>query len=98
MPVQTRAVGAQPTAHKVRCLFIVARDQPDLWHRLTRDFGGDAEVRVLLDRRREARRQRVQGYESERRRADRRRQPSIDNNLSYRSFVMVHEQQRVLSG
>ena len=82
----------------VRCLFIVARGQPDLWHRLRRDFGEDEGIQVILDRRRDDRRQSVQAREPERRRAGRRRQPSIDNDLRYRSFVILHEQQGVLSG
>ena len=74
----------------VRLLFIVARDQPDLWHHLRQDFARDEEVEVLLDRRRGERRQRVQAYEPERRRADRRRQSSVDKELRYRSFVIIH--------
>ena len=97
MPRESRSLEAQPTRNKVRCLFIVARDQPDLWHHLKRDFA-EEEVQVILDRRRGDRRQRVEAQEPERRRADRRRQPSVDNNLRYRSFVIVHEQQGVLSG
>ena len=72
----------------VRCLFIVARDQPGLWDHLRRDFAEDEEVQVILDRRRDP----------ERRRAGRRRPPSIDTDLRYRSFVILHEQQGALSG
>ncbi len=97
MPVQRSSLEAHPAPDRIRCLFIVARDQSDLWHSLRRDFGVDAGVRVLLNRRRGERRQRIQAHAFERRRADRRRQPSIDNNLRYRSFVIVHEQQGVLS-
>lgn len=97
MPRESGSLEAQPTRNKVRCLFIVARGQPDLWHHLKQDFA-EEEVQVILDRRRGDRRQRVEAQEPERRRADRRRQPSIDNNLSYRSFVIVHEQQELLSG
>lgn len=97
MPVQRGSLKAQ-AAGKVRCLFIVARNQPDLWHHLSRDFAEDDDVQVLLDRRRGERRQRLQQHESERRRADRRRRASIDNDLRYRSFVILHEQQGVLSG
>ena len=97
MPIQSGSLKAQAVG-KVRCLFIVARGQPDLWHHLTRDFAGDEEVQVLLDRRRGERRQHLQPNEPERRRSDRRRQPSIDNDLRYRSFVILHQQQGVLSG
>lgn len=97
MPVQRGSLKAQ-AAGKVRCLFIVARSQPDLWHNLSRDFAGDEDVQVHLDRRRRERRQRLQPHEWERRGADRRRQASIDKDLRYRSFVIFHEQQGVLSG
>ena len=97
MPVQRSSLKAQAPG-KARCLFIVARNQPDLWHHLSRDFAGDEGVQVFLDRRRGEQRQRLQLHEWERRRADRRRQASIDNDLRYRSFVIVHEQQGVLSG
>lgn len=97
MPIQSGSLNAQAVG-KVRCLFIVARNQPDLWHNLSRDFSGDEEVQVLLDRRRGERRRGLQPNEPERRRADRRRQPSVDNDLRYRSFVILHQQQGVLSG
>ena len=97
MPVQTRVLEAQPTANKVRCLFIVARDQADLWHYLKRDFAGEEEIQVILDRRRGERRQRLLSNQPERRRGNRRRS-SIDTDLRYRSFVILHEQQGVLSG
>lgn len=84
------------TEDSVRCLFIVARDQPDLWHHLRRDFAEDEEVRVILDRRRGERRKWVQTHEPERRRADRRR-ASIDRDLRYRSFIIIHEEQGVLA-
>lgn len=34
-------------------LFIVARDQPDLYEALRREFSKDTEIQVVLDRRRE---------------------------------------------
>ena len=80
----------------VRCLFIVARAQPDLWRHLQEDFAGDEEVQVLLDRRRGERRQRVQTQDAERRRRDG-RQPSIDRDLRYRSFVILHQEQGAVS-
>lgn len=78
-----------------RLLFVVARDQPNLWDHLRGDFANDEEVEVILDRRLEERRRRVQTLEQERRRTDR-RQPHIENDLRYRSFVIVHEQQGAL--
>ena len=77
----------------VRYLLIVSRKQPDLWYHLKRDFAGDEKVEVLLDRRRRERRQGVQAHEPERRAADRRRQPSIDNDLSFRGLAMMRKRQ-----
>ena len=81
----------------VRYLLIVARDQPDLWRYLKDDFTGDDKVEVILDRRRGERRQRVQLREPERRQGERRRQPSIDKALPFRSFVIVRQPQGDLS-
>ncbi len=97
MPVQSSSLEAQSIRDKVRCLFIVARDQPDLWHHLRRDFAEDEEVQVVLDRRRGERRRHMQLHEPDRRQGDRRR-ATIDTDLRYRSFVILHEQQGVLSG
>lgn len=96
MPVETNSPEAQPTADNVRCLFVVARDHFDLWHYLRRDFATDEGVQVILDRRRGDRRQRYETPEQERRRSDRRR-PSIDHDLRYRSFVIIHKQQGLRS-
>ncbi len=82
----------------VRCLFIVARDQAGLWDHLRRDFAEDEEVQIILDRRRDERRRGVRAYDPERRRANRRRPRSIGNDLRYRSFVVLNEQQGALSG
>ena len=80
----------------VRYLLIVARNQPDLWRYLKDNFAGDDKVEVILDRRREERRQRIQPHESERRQAERRRQPSLDKDLTYRSLVIVRQRHGVL--
>ena len=80
----------------VQYLLIVARNQSDLWRYLKDNFAGDEKVEVILDRRRGEQRQRVQLHEPERRRAERRRQPSLDKDLIYRSFVIVRHRQGVL--
>ncbi len=80
----------------VRYLLIVARNQPDLWQYLKNNFAGDEKVEVILDRRRGERRQRVQAHEPERRRAERRREPGLDKDLTYRSFVIVRHRQGAL--
>ena len=80
----------------VRYLLIVARNQPDLWHYLKNNFAGDEKVEVILDRRRGERRRRIQSHEPERRQDKRRRQPSLDKDLTFRSFVIVRRRQEVL--
>lgn len=75
-------------------MFIVARDQFDLWQRLRRDFAEEEEFQVVLDRRRGQRRRRVEGRGPERRLGER-RQPRIDRDLRYRSFVIIYTQERV---
>lgn len=81
----------------VRYLLIVAAKQPDLWRYLTHNFAGDPKVEVILDRRRGERRKRVEKHEPERRRA-RRRQPSPQSALAYRSVVIIHRQEEAVSG
>ncbi len=91
MPAESGLPEAQPTG-MVRALVVVARDQPDLWQALTRHFSASEDVHVLLDRRQWERRQRVHTYELDRRGADRRRPPSIENDVSYRQYVIARAQ------
>ncbi len=95
MPIQGWSPEAQPSG-MVRALVVVARDQTDLWHALTRRFSTSEDVRVLLDRRLWERRQRLQTHELDRRGADRRRPPSIENNVSYRHYVIARPQHGTL--
>ncbi len=75
-----------------RYLIIVARNQPEICADLARDFAGDEQVQVFLDRRQgERRRYHAQRDEPNRRRADRRRPPSTDDDLCYRSFVVIRQ-------
>lgn len=57
-----------------RYLFIVARGHPDVYADLQRQFRGNAEVEVLVDRRLSERREHQESYEPERRRGERRGQ------------------------
>ncbi len=95
MPVEGGLPEPQPTG-MVRALVVVARDQPDLWQALVRRFSANEDVRVLLDRRLWERRQRLQTHELDRRGADRRRPPSIENNVSYRHYVIARPQHGTL--
>jgi hypothetical protein len=70
-------------------LLIVAWDRPDLWDLWRRWFVGVEEVHVVLDRRRGPRQERAQPHEPDRREADRRRQPSIDDELRSTGFALT---------
>jgi hypothetical protein len=72
-----------------RYLFIVARQHPDLWTHLSREFSGEAGVEVVLDRRLEERRHAAQLPPAERRQQDRRARPSIHNELSSMNFALI---------
>jgi hypothetical protein len=58
-----------------RLLFVVAQDRADLYRYLTWHFSSEPGVQVILDRRRQERRQRMEGHDSDRRRGERRRRP-----------------------
>ncbi len=83
---------------KIYYLIIVARDQPDLWVAIQRQFAAYTRVQVLQDRRRSERRQRFQRYEPERRRVDRRRPLPIENDLAWRPYLIVDVQQDAIKG
>ena len=57
-----------------RYLFIVARDRADVYADLHRQFRGNPEVEVLVDRRRSDRREHQESHDPERRRGERRGQ------------------------
>jgi hypothetical protein len=62
-------------------LMIVARDRPDLFDRLRREFNNDRAVAVVLDRRfGERRREVVEAATAEQRQRDRRRR-DVDDGL-----------------
>lgn len=63
-----------------RLLFIVAQDRPDLYKYLTWHFSSEKDVQVILNQRRNERRQRVEGQHPEQRRADRRRQAAVNSD------------------
>jgi len=75
----------------VRYLIVTARNRSDLYAYLRRQFSPDEKVQVLLDRRREERRHRQALKEPERRRGDRRSQPSKDNWLHYYGLLIVRQ-------
>ncbi len=72
-----------------RCLIIVSRAETDLWQYMAQHYGEFRGVRVLLDRRQWRRRQAGQAHEPERRREDRRRPASMENDLRHQPFVVI---------
>ena len=73
----------------VRQLIIVAGNRAHLYEHLTRGFAGNETVRVLLNRRVVARRERSGPYEAERRQADRRLPSKIDALLRAIGWAIV---------
>ncbi len=71
-------------------LFLVAWNRPDLWDYLRRWFAEVQNVEVILDRRRGERRRLARPDGSERRRAPRRRQPGLDDELRSTGFAITH--------
>lgn len=71
---------------RTRYLFIVGRDQGDLYDALVREHAGEEHVEILWDRRQAERRQRVRGYKPEGRRVERR-------HLSFNGFAVVREEE-----
>jgi hypothetical protein len=73
----------------VRQLIIVADNRAHLYEHLRRGFAGNETVRVLLNRRGVARRERCGPYEAERRQADRRLPSKIDALLRAMGWAIV---------
>ena len=73
-------------------LFIVSRQQADLYSYLAREFGEEPDVRVILDRRQGERRRhadRRDAARDDRRQADRREKVSIGTQLSTLGYAFV---------
>jgi hypothetical protein len=64
-----------------RYLFIVARGHPDVYADLQRQFLGNPEVEVLVDRRLSERRDHQEPHQPERRRGERRGQRGGDSHV-----------------
>jgi hypothetical protein len=78
----------------VRGLLIVARDQADLYDCLQHAYGDSEEVTVLFDRRQAERRRTVRPMPGERRRIDRRKPPSLAEDLRFQQYVLVRPHDR----
>ena len=95
MPDTSSVLNVQPKGNFIRGLIIVARDQPELWRALTREFGQSQEIRVLLDRRLGERRKEDQVYAPDRRGMDRRSLPRIEDDVRARQYVLTRPHYRV---
>ena len=95
MPETRSTLNVQPKRNIVRGLIIVARDQPDLWRTLMREFGQSQEIRVLLDRRQGERRKEDQSYVPDRRGVERRSLPRIEDDVRSRQYVLVRPHYRM---
>ena len=72
-----------------RNVFIVSRQHRDLYTYLRERFASDPAVEVILDRRFGQRRQRKTEVGAERRRADRRQRPEVEQELQTRSHAII---------
>jgi tetratricopeptide (TPR) repeat protein len=72
-------------------LFVVAEGNADLQGFLERDFAASANVDVLPDRRRTARRRRTQPFQPERRRGDRRQNRAAEDDLRTAGVAIVRK-------
>ena len=82
----------EPAAYELAAplrLFVVARRDPELFGYLRARFADEPGITVVLDRRVEARRRRALPAAAERRRADRRMRPEIDEQLRATSLAIV---------
>lgn len=80
-----------------RYLLIVARNELDTFDFWTRSLLGNADIHVILDRRKEERRQRVHTHRADRRHADR-RQAAIVDEIGASGFAIIHRQLEIPSG
>jgi len=78
-----------PQDSRARHLFIVSREHRWWYDYLADRFGGDPNVRVILDRRIGERRRDARSVDAERRRAERRLRPHVDGELQGQAYVIV---------
>ena len=94
MPSLKNTLRSPHAGQAVPGLLIVARDRPELYHALQQTVGENQEVAVILDRRRENRRQRELAVPGNRRRKERRSPPYIADDLRLREYVLVRPHSR----
>jgi hypothetical protein len=72
-----------------RELFIVARDRADLYRYLSQTFADAENVEVIWDRRESERRRSANGVVLERRRQDRRQRLSVEEDLRSVGYAFI---------
>jgi len=75
----------------IQYLIVTARNHPDLYGYLRRQFAGDEKVQVLLDRRHEERRRQGDLRKPDRRKGDRRGGRGTGNGLTSHGFVVIRQ-------
>ncbi len=75
----------------IQYLVVTARNHPDLYGYLRRQFAGDEKVQVLLDRRHEERRREGDLRKPDRRKGERRGGHAKDNGLTSHGFVVIRQ-------
>jgi hypothetical protein len=75
----------------VRYFVIAARNRSDFYGYLKRQFSPEDQMQVLLDRRRDERRHRLEAHDPERRRGDRRSRQAKDDWLQYYGLLIVRQ-------
>ena len=94
MPSPTESLSTAPTHPPVRDLLIVARDRVHLYEFLQHAYGGSEEITILLDRRNGDRRQAAQPVLEERRGRERRRPPTVADDVCFQPYVLVSTRDR----
>lgn len=75
----------------IQYLVVTARNHPDLYGYLRRQFAGDEKVQVLLDRRQDDRRREGYPRKPDRRKGDRRGGWGKDNGLTSHGFAVIRQ-------
>ena len=94
MPNETNAASQPSAKDAARSFIIIARDQQELWQALTREFAHIPEIQVFLDRRQAERRRTAVPVAQERRAAQRRSLPHLEDDLRARQYVLVRPRHR----
>jgi hypothetical protein len=94
MPDETKAANQTSAKDAAGSFIIIARDQRELWQALTREFKHIPEIQVLLDRREGERRRLTLPVAQDRRGAQRRSLPHLEDDLRARQYVLVRPRHR----